>query len=111
MAPPAEAPELGRDTLDPASAPSLWSRIFPARGPAFGLRAGSAPALGHVTAALAVSSPKVTLSSPSAVQVAVPIAVHEPPTTEAAGSGTGTVTPPPAPTVPVAVSAPSPVIA
>lgn len=48
MPPPIDAPELGRDTLDPASAPSLWSRIFPARGSAFGLRAGSAPALAFI---------------------------------------------------------------
>lgn len=48
MPPPADAPELGRDTLDPVSAPSPWSRIFPARGSAFGLRAASAPALAFI---------------------------------------------------------------
>lgn len=45
MSPADEAPEIGRDTLDPAGSPTLWTQLFPARGSALGLRASSAPAI------------------------------------------------------------------
>lgn len=45
MAPAVDTPEIGRDTLDPPGTPTLWTRVFPARRSALGLRASSAPAL------------------------------------------------------------------
>ena len=45
MSSPDDTPEIGRDTLDPLSSPTLWTQLFPARGSALGLRASSAPAL------------------------------------------------------------------
>ena len=45
MSPADEAPEIGRDTLDPVGSPTLWAQVFPARRSALGLRPSSAPAL------------------------------------------------------------------
>lgn len=65
MLPPAEAPELGRDTLDPESAPSLWGRVFPARGSALGLRAGSAPALAFIAIGVLLGSSGLGVLTPA----------------------------------------------
>ena len=43
-----ESPEIGRDTLDPLTSPTLWAQLFPARGSALGLRPSSAPAVAFV---------------------------------------------------------------
>jgi hypothetical protein len=48
MTPPREAPELGRDALDLAEPPALWTRLFPARRPALGLQSTAAPTLTFV---------------------------------------------------------------
>jgi len=40
-----DTPEVGRDVLDPPRQPSVWARLFPARGVALGLGASPAPSL------------------------------------------------------------------
>ncbi len=78
MRPAAEAPELGRDTLDPVAAPSVWGRIFPARGSAFGLGAASTPAVAVIAlgvllgpAALDILTPTVLARLDPVVSIAL----------------------------------------
>jgi hypothetical protein len=45
-----DAPEIGRDALDPGGPPPRWLQLFPARRAALGLRPSAAPSLGFVLA-------------------------------------------------------------
>jgi hypothetical protein len=62
-----DEPEIGRDTLDPVGAPTLWTQLFPARGSALGLRASSAPALTFILVGIALGPQVLGILNPAAI--------------------------------------------
>lgn len=67
MSSPDDTPEIGRDTLDPLSAPTLWTQLFPARGSALGLRASSAPALTFIVIGIILGPHVLGILTPTAI--------------------------------------------
>lgn len=62
-----EAPEIGRDTLDPEDAPTLWRHLFPARGSALGLRASSAPAVTFIVIGIILGPHVLAILTPAVI--------------------------------------------
>jgi hypothetical protein len=73
-----ESPEIGRDALDPVGPATPWSRLFPPRRSALGIRASSTPALAFILLGfvlgphgLAVLTPAVIVRLSPVVSIAL----------------------------------------
>lgn len=76
MSQPAEAPEIGRDALDPVEpAPAIawWTRLFPARRAALGLRASAAPSLTFILIGMAAGPQSLGLLPPNLLELLDPV--------------------------------------
>jgi hypothetical protein len=67
MTPPRETPELGRDALDLAEPTALWTRLFPARRAALGLRSTPAPTLTFIVIGLLLGPHALGVLTPEVI--------------------------------------------